>query len=92
MNTPAHKNCRYNSQEISQILPFKPQFVTASTTEERKGILKRNILPAMFNYWLSIGEEYDEDSSKKLAKVRNRCNLEITLIHFKAGTRTMVFE
>jgi hypothetical protein len=62
------KDCRYNEAELFSITPFKSNFITSST-HERMVILKKKILPSMFNYWLEIGKEYDTNESKKLSKV-----------------------
>lgn len=61
-------DCRYNEVEVSKILPFKTDFMAASIPN-RMTILKRDILPAMFNYWQEIGKEYDSNASKMLSKV-----------------------
>ena len=62
------KDCKYNEAELFSILPFKADFISSST-HDRMVILKKNILPSMFNYWLEIGKEYDSKESKILSKV-----------------------
>ena len=62
------KDCKYNEGELSSILPFKSDFIS-STTHERMVILKRKILPSLFNHWLEKGKEYDSEESKLLSKV-----------------------
>lgn len=61
-------DCRYNKEELAKILPFKMDFM-AATISERLTMLKRHILPALFNYWQDKGEEYDSNESKALSKV-----------------------
>lgn len=69
MNPPRiRKDCKYNEAEVFSILPYKADFIS-STTHERMELLKKKILPSMFNYWLGIGKDYDSDESKVLAKV-----------------------
>lgn len=62
------KDCKYNQAELITIMPFKSDFI-ASSTHERMVILKKKILPSMFNHWLEIGKEFDPEQSKVLAKV-----------------------
>lgn len=61
-------DCRYNLEELAKILPFKEDFI-AGTISDRILILKRDILPAIFNYWQGLGKEYDSIQSKILSKV-----------------------
>lgn len=62
-------DCRYNEQELSQILPFKSDFISSSTPE-RVTILKKHILPDMFNYWQDVeGKVFNANESKALTKV-----------------------
>ena len=69
MNThKVRKDCRYNEAELFSIIPFKSDFITSST-HERLVILRKKILPSMFNYWLDNGKEYTPKESKILSKV-----------------------
>ena len=64
------KDCTYNAQELEQILPFKNMFIQASAIPERILTLRSQILPAMFNYWATIGKEpKDQAESQSWAKV-----------------------
>ena len=64
------KDCKYNAKELEQILPFKNIFINANTIPERLLILKSQILPAMFNYWVGNGQEpRDQEESRSWAKV-----------------------
>ena len=62
------KDCRYNAEELISILPYQAEFISSST-HERSVLLKQKILPAMFNYWLENGKEYNANESKVLMKV-----------------------
>jgi 2-polyprenyl-3-methyl-5-hydroxy-6-metoxy-1,4-benzoquinol methylase len=64
-------DCRYNQKEIDEINPFKLDFIS-STIQDRMNILKRDILPAMFNYWQDIGKVYNPVQSKALSKVEHK--------------------
>jgi hypothetical protein len=77
MNTPEdlhrrpRKDCKYSAGELEQILPFKNDFINASTIPERTLIMRSQILPAMFNYWATKGKEpKDVDESQSWAKVK----------------------
>jgi hypothetical protein len=61
-------DCRYNIEELQKILPFKLDFL-AATIAQRMTMLKRHILPALFNYWQEMGKEYDSKESRILSKV-----------------------
>ena len=66
----SRKNCKYNADELKEIMPFKESFVTATTIPERVLILRSKILPAMFNYWAANGKEpRDQEESQTWAKV-----------------------
>jgi hypothetical protein len=67
------KDCRYSAEELQKIIPFKQDFVS-STIQERMSILKKDILPAIFNYWEEIGKVYDSEESKALTKVNSHYN------------------
>ena len=72
MNMPkVRSDCKYNQDELDKILPFKMDFIS-STTEERMALLKKKILPEMFNYWQDLGKEYDAKESKILSKVHEK--------------------
>jgi hypothetical protein len=61
MNTPkVRSDCKYNPDELSHILPFKSDFINASASD-RLGMMRRNILPAMFNYWQEIGKVLERE-------------------------------
>lgn len=62
------KDCRYTLEELQIIIPFKQDFIS-STIQERMSILKKDILPAIFNYWEDIGKVYSAKESKALSKV-----------------------
>ena len=77
MNAPENshkklrKDCKYNAEELQQILPFKSSFIKATTIPERILILRSQILPAMFNYWAENGKQpKDEEESQLWAKVK----------------------
>jgi hypothetical protein len=61
-------DCKYNDDELHEILPFKADFI-AGTIPERIALLQSKILPAMFNYWEELGKEYDSQESKAISKV-----------------------
>jgi hypothetical protein len=67
------KDCKYKSEELDQILPFKQIFINADTVPQRILILRSQILPAMFNYWAANGKEpKDEEESRSRAKVKGQ--------------------
>ena len=61
-------DCRYNEEELSKILQYKSEFISASI-EERIKILQNDICPKMFNYWEDIGRVFTVKESKLLTKV-----------------------
>jgi len=64
------KDCKYNAQERKAIEPFKHIYQSQTTRDGRLLILRSQILPAMFNYWVSVGNDTeDHDSRMKRARV-----------------------
>lgn len=64
------KDSRYNAKEHEQMLPFKENFVKSMTPADRLLILRNQILPAMFNYWASVGKyPRDEQESRDWTRV-----------------------
>ena len=61
-------DCKYDKDELAAILPYRSIFISG-TIAERITILKRDILTAMFNHWLSLGKVYNPKKSKALTKV-----------------------
>ena len=61
-------DCKYDKDELAAILPYRSSFISG-TIAERITILKRDILTAMFNHWLSLGKVYNPKKSKALTKV-----------------------
>jgi hypothetical protein len=69
MNThKVWKDCKYNEAELFSIMPYKSDFISSST-HDRMVILRKKILPAMFNYWLENGKDYNSIESNLLSKV-----------------------
>ena len=66
--TKIQKKCKYDEHELSAILPYRAEYISA-TIGERLIILKRDILPKMFNHWQSLGKEYSAKASKAVTKV-----------------------
>ena len=63
------KDCKYSDADLICILPYKSEYMS-STTQERVIILRKEILPSMFNHWMENGKEYDLEESRVLSKVR----------------------
>lgn len=87
------KDCRYNEAEMFSILPYKEEFVSSST-HLRMVLLKKKILPSIFNYWLETGKEYNSEESKTLSKVVISKSIWNTFFKIKvyAGTHKMVLQ
>lgn len=61
-NQPSgHLTRVYNAQERSAIDPFKTQYLEATSPAARKTIAQVHIFPALFNYWSSIVEVFDDE-------------------------------
>jgi len=64
------RDCKYNAAERRVLEPFKIEFRTQTTVHGRLQVLRAKILPAMFNYWWSIGQKArTEDESRQWTKV-----------------------
>ena len=64
------KDCKYNTQERKVIEPFKKDYQSQTTRDGRLLMLKTQILPAMFNYWVSVGKDpQDQDGREQRARV-----------------------
>jgi hypothetical protein len=64
------KGSRYSVEERKIIEPYKVAFRSQESKANRLQILKCDILPAMFNYWVSIDRApMDEEESRIRAKV-----------------------
>jgi hypothetical protein len=59
----------YNAQERAAIDPFKTEYLAATTPAARKTIAQVHILPALFNYWTSIGQVIDDNEMRGRAVV-----------------------
>ncbi|KAM6490263.1 hypothetical protein JOM56_014240 [Amanita muscaria] len=55
-DTPLWKDARYNAEELKAIQPFKEVFVLERSKPGRLKIFQNDILPALFNYWESVGK------------------------------------
>jgi len=53
-------NRLYTAQECVAIDPFKVQYMEATSPAARKIISQVHILPALFIYWVSIGQVMDQ--------------------------------
>ena len=85
------KDCKYSDADLTCILPYKAEFMT-STTHERIIILRKKILPSMFNHWMENRKEYDPAESKVLSKVLLFIFSVIRLLKRRKGTYAMVFQ
>jgi hypothetical protein len=64
------KGSRYTVEERKIIEPYKDAFRSQQSKAGRLQILKCDILPAIFNYWVSIERApMDEEESRLRAKV-----------------------
>ena len=64
------KESKYTVEERKIIDPYKDAFRSQESKAGRLQILKCDILPAIFNYWVSIGRApMDEEESCIRAKV-----------------------
>jgi hypothetical protein len=67
------KGSTYTSEERKIIEPYKVAFRSQESKANRLQILKCDILPAIFNYWVSIGRApMDEEESRLRAKVNSQ--------------------
>ena len=65
-----YRKGRYTVEEWNIIELFKDAFRSQESKASWLEILKRDILPAIFNYWQSIdGVHFAEEESRKRAKV-----------------------
>jgi len=62
----------YTAQERAAIDPFKAQYMEAISPAARKIIAQVHILPALFNYWVSIGQVMDQKEMQIRTGVRGR--------------------
>ena len=53
-NPSGRVNRIYTAQERAAIDPFKTQYMEATSPAAQKIIAQVHILPALFNYWVSI--------------------------------------
>lgn len=64
------KGSRYTVEERKIIEPYKVAFRTQDSKAGRVQILRSNILPAIFNYWVSVDKApKDDEESRARAKV-----------------------
>ena len=64
------KNSKYTSEERAIIEPYRDAFRSQESKAGRLQILKCDILPAIFNYWRTTGNDpQDEVESRIRAKV-----------------------
>jgi hypothetical protein len=59
----------YSPQERAAINPFKHDYFEATTPAARKSIAQAHIFPALFNYWVSIGVDINQDEMKVRSQV-----------------------
>jgi len=65
------KDCKYDAKERKAIEEFKEIYQSQTTRNGRLVVLKSQILPAMFNYWASIGKApSDKEEHVNRAQVR----------------------
>jgi hypothetical protein len=75
------KESKYTIQERKIIEPYKDAFRSQESKAGRLQILKCDILPAIFNYWVSIERApVDEEDSRIRAKVNKLLN--ISRLHY----------
>jgi hypothetical protein len=75
------KESKYTIQERKIIKPYKDAFRLQESKAGQLQILKCDILPAIFNYWVSIERApVDEEDSRIHAKVNKLLN--ISRLHY----------
>ena len=60
----------YNKEERDLIMPYKEEYMAASTSTERRILSQTQILPKLFNYWKDMGKRY---SNRDLKTKTNVC-------------------
>lgn len=65
-------NCRYTAQEREVLEAYKESYLEATSSQERLVIVKGELLPAIFKYWLAMGKEpKTEEDLKSSTRVSN---------------------
>jgi hypothetical protein len=59
----------YNVHERASIDVFKIKYMEATTPAARKSIAQLDVFPALFNYWMSIGNIYSTEEIKMKSNV-----------------------
>jgi hypothetical protein len=59
------KDCRYNAEERKAIDLFKHTYQSQTTRDGRLVVLKSQILPAMFNHWVSVGRDPQDQAERE---------------------------
>jgi len=70
-NPSGRVNRIYTAQERAAIDPFKAQYMEATSPAAQKIIAQVHILPALFNYWVSIGQVMDQKKMQIRMGVRS---------------------
>ena len=88
------KGSRYTVEERKIIEPYKDAFRSQESKAGRLQILKCDILPAIFNYWVSIERApMDEEESRMHAKVNYQtCEEGTVLLITSPGTNNLAFQ
>ncbi|KAF8814119.1 hypothetical protein BYT27DRAFT_7250340 [Phlegmacium glaucopus] len=67
MNDRQHrKDCKYTAEERKVMGPYKESFRTQTTKAGHLQILRTDILPAIFNYWVNNGNTPKDDNDSRL--------------------------
>ena len=88
------KGSRYTVEEQKIIEPYRDAFQSEELKAGWLQILKCNILPAIFNYWVSIERApMDEEESRMCAKVNYQtCEEGTVSLITSPGTNNLAFQ
>lgn len=62
--------CTYSKEELAVLLPYKEQYRSKTSHDDRDKLLRSSILVDIFNHWLSAGVDLTEVEVQKREKVR----------------------
>jgi hypothetical protein len=63
------KGCTYSKEELAVLLPYKEQYRSKTSHDDRDKLLRSSILVDIFNHWLSNGVDLTEVEVRKREKV-----------------------
>jgi hypothetical protein len=63
------KGCTYSKEELTVLLPYKEQYRSKTSHDDRDKLLRSSILVDIFNHWLNTGVDLTEVEVQKREKV-----------------------